>query len=151
MSTKSITPKVIKGSNGKLLSVLGSPVTIKLRGEDTGGAFSQVIAGANPNDGPPLHVHHNEDEAFYVLEGELEIRIGDELHAATPGTLVYGPKGIPHTFRNVGSTYAEMLVTLIPAGFENFFEEAHELGLAGPPQVDDVVAAGRKYDLDFLL
>ena len=151
MSHNGIAPKVVKGEGGKLLNVLGDPVTIKLRGADTGGTFSQVLAGAEPNGGPPLHVHHNEDEAFYVLEGELEIRVGDELHAATPGTLVYGPKGIPHTFRNVGQTPAKMLVTLIPAGFERFFEEVHELGTAGPPPVDQVVALGKSYNLDFLL
>jgi quercetin dioxygenase-like cupin family protein len=151
MSKVGIVPKVIKSEGGKTLNVLGDPVMIKLRGDETGGAFSQIIAGAEPNCGPPLHVHHNEDETFYVLEGELEIRIGDQLHVGTPGTLVFGPRNIPHTFRNVGQAPAKMLVTLVPAGFERFFEEVHELGTAGPPPVDQVVALGRTYNLDFLL
>jgi len=151
MDSKEIAAKVVKSDAGRILNVLGDPNIIKLRGEDTGGKFAQVIVGAAPNSGPPLHVHHDEDEIFYVLDGELEFRVGDELYVAPPGTVVYGPKDIPHTFRNVGQVPAQMLVTMIPAGFERFLEEVHELGTAGPPTISTLVALGRAYNLDFLL
>ncbi len=77
-----------------------------------------------PNHPIPLHIHHAEDEALWVLEDQLTVRVGDRTSAAGPGSLIFGPKGVPHTFRVEGSTPARLLVLMVPGGGEGFFVEA---------------------------
>jgi quercetin dioxygenase-like cupin family protein len=101
----------------------GSLMTIKARAEDTGGALGLVEAHFRQQGfGPPLHVHSREDEAFYILEGEIRFRQGEDEFVGGPGSWVWGPRGIPHAFR-VHSRGARALVMLTPGGFERMFEE----------------------------
>jgi quercetin dioxygenase-like cupin family protein len=105
----------------------GGPLTFKVRGEQTGGvltAFENVVA---PGDGPPLHTHANEDESWYVLEGRLRFRLGDERSDAPRGSFVFVPRGLPHCFQNVGDTPARILVAFTPSGMEAFFDRFAEL------------------------
>jgi quercetin dioxygenase-like cupin family protein len=81
---------------------------------------------------PPLHVHHREDEAFYVLEGEYSVFIGDAVIAASAGTWVWGPRGVPHGYQ-VHSERGRHLSLVMPGGFEAFFEEAAAIAT---PQAD---------------
>lgn len=67
----------------------------------------------------PLHVHHREDEGFYVLEGEVTFYVGDETHEAGPGSFVMGPKDVPHRYE-VKTPKARLLMLFSPAGFEGF-------------------------------
>ena len=99
----------------------GSLMTIKARAEDTGGALGLVEARFYRGFGPPLHVHTREDEAFYVLEGDIRIRQGDDEFVAGPGAWVWGPRGVPHAFK-VESENARALVLVTPGGFEQMFE-----------------------------
>jgi quercetin dioxygenase-like cupin family protein len=100
----------------------GGPLTFKVRGEQTNGsltAFENVVA---PGDGPPLHVHANEDEAWYVIEGLLRFRLDEQLAAAPAGTFVFVPRRTPHCFQNAGDTPARILVLFTPSGMEHFFD-----------------------------
>jgi hypothetical protein len=85
----------------------------------------------------PLHVHHREDEAFWILEGELTFQVGDETIKASPGSFLYGPRDVPHRY-TVDSGPARMLFLLSPAGFEEFIyatsEPAKERTLLPPPE-----------------
>lgn len=150
MPTDPPTVKIVPPGQGQVLSVLGDFITCRATGADTGGAYSLVETNTPPRVGPPLHVHHREDEGFYVIAGEFEIQVGDRTLHATPGTFAFLPRDIPHRFQNVGSTTGKLLVTLSPPGFERFFEEVHDLSRQGPPQIEKVVALGRKYDLEFV-
>lgn len=110
----------------------GGPLTFKVRGAQTGGAltaFENVIA---PGDGPPLHVHANEDEAWYVLEGDLRFRLDDRVTSAPAGSFVFVPRGTPHCFQNVGSGPARILVLFTPSGMERFFDRFAELPAFDP-------------------
>lgn len=100
----------------------GSLMTIKARAEDTGGALGLVEANFYEGFGPPLHVHHREDEGLYVLEGEIRFRQGDDEFVAGPGTLVWAPREVPHAFK-VQPGGARALVIVTPGGFERMFEE----------------------------
>jgi quercetin dioxygenase-like cupin family protein len=101
----------------------GSLMKIKARAEDTGGALGLVEATFRQQGfGPPLHVHSREDEAFYVLEGQIRFRQADREFVAGPGTWVWGPRGVPHAFK-VESQGARALVMVTPGGFERMFEE----------------------------
>jgi quercetin dioxygenase-like cupin family protein len=119
------------GEGTTIQGPVGGPLTFKARAAQTGGtltAFENVIA---PGEGPPAHTHENEGESWYVLEGTLRFRLGDELHAAPRGSFVFVPPGVPHCFQNVGDEPARILVLFSPAGMEAFFERFAELP-AGP-------------------
>jgi quercetin dioxygenase-like cupin family protein len=88
--------------------------------EQTGGAFGLVAARLTPEDGPPPHVHHGEDETFLVLDGLLRFRVGAEEFEAGAGALVFAPRDIPHCF-TVESDTARILTMVTPGGLERFF------------------------------
>jgi mannose-6-phosphate isomerase-like protein (cupin superfamily) len=115
----------IRPGDGRSLRVLGEVVTYKITSERTGGAYSLFEVVSEPGGGPPPHVQHREDEAFYVLDGEYEF-LDNDGHTMRVGTgsLVYVPKGNLHTYKNVGTTPGKMLVSQTPGGLhERFFEE----------------------------
>lgn len=88
---------------GKKLWVTDELMTFKATGEDTGGAYSLTDSMVPPQGGPPPHVHHREDEAFWVLEGELEVYVGEHTFKAEAGSFVHLPKGVLHSYQNAGS------------------------------------------------
>ena len=100
----------------------GSLVKIKARAEDTDGALGVVDASFYQGFAPPLHVHTREDEALYVLEGQIRFRRGDAEFVAGPGTWLWGHRGVPHAFK-VESESARVLIVVTPGGFERMFEE----------------------------
>ncbi|SEK76124.1 cupin domain-containing protein [Streptacidiphilus jiangxiensis] len=108
---------------------------VLLRAEHTYGELSLVEFITPPGTGPRPHVHHREAETFYVLDGAYEFLVGDRTVRAEPGTLVHGPSGITHGFRNVGDTPARLLCAFTPGGVETMFEEMAAL-LASPGPVD---------------
>ena len=87
---------------------------------DTGGALALWESLLPRGFSPPLHVHSREDEAFYVLDGELTFRLGDRLVPAPAGTFLWGPRDVPHQFR-VDSPTARLLTLFVPGGGEEIF------------------------------
>lgn len=112
----------------------GALATIKATGEQTGGRYTLVEILAPEGEGV-LHVHHLEDEGFYILEGEITLYVGEQKIKARPGSFAFGPKDVPHAFR-VDSGPARMLFILSPAGLEGFIRESSEpaRSLSIPPQ-----------------
>ena len=125
---------------GKALPVPRHP--IKATKEDTGGAYSLLEVNVTGG-GPPQHIHKAEEEGFYVLEGEVNIKIGDQTISGPAGSFVLIPRGTVHTFWNAGSTPAKLLVIFSPPGFEQFFfetgdeeidiAEKYKIEVVGPP------------------
>ena len=143
---------VLLPGEGKAVQIGGGGlgVVFKLFGTDTGGRFAVVEHPLAPGTlAGPSHVHHKEDEASYVLEGEIMAQIGDQLIQAPVGTLIFKPKGIPHTFWNQGSVPARILEIISPAGFEKYFEELADLVVPGsPPDIPRLMTLAQKYDLE---
>lgn len=104
----------------------GTLVTIKLRGADSGARLTVIETLDHPNAAVPLHVHHREDEAFYVLDGRLKIRVGDQIFAAGPGDFVFAPKELPHGMVVAGSEPLRLLIAVAPAGFDQFVLDTSE-------------------------
>jgi quercetin dioxygenase-like cupin family protein len=98
---------------------LRNRVRIHISGLQTDRAFALLESTGPAGDHTPLHVHHLDDEGFYVLEGELTVWVGDEMHVLRAGESILAPRGVPHTVR-VGDREARWLVTSTPAGFEAF-------------------------------
>ena len=116
----------------------GLLATIKAIGEQTGGRYSLVEILAPDGYEAILHGHHQEDEGFYILEGEMTFYVGDQTIKSRPGSFLFGPKDVPHTFR-VDSGPAKLLFVFTPAGFEGLIRETGEpaRSLIVPPQVDE--------------
>jgi quercetin dioxygenase-like cupin family protein len=93
---------------------------VLLRSEQSGGEVSVIETAPPAGAGPPLH-HHDFDEAFYVLEGELTFQLRDERIQVRAGELVFAPRGVPHTFANLSDAPARQLIVCTPAGFERYF------------------------------
>ena len=131
----------------------GSPTVMRSTGETTDGHFFLLEHLAMPPGmASPYHVHHNEDEAFYILEGTVAFLCDETWHLAGPGTWVYGPREIPHGFRVMGTTPARMLLLGAPAGFEQFvFELRMPLDAApAPPDMALLIATAARYGVDIL-
>jgi quercetin dioxygenase-like cupin family protein len=121
-------PTVVGPGEGRTIEgPAGGPLTFKATGAETGGrltAFENVIA---PGDGPPLHTHASEDEVFYVVEGDLRFKLGEEIRPTPTRSFVFIPRGTAHCFQNIGSDPARVLVLFNPSGMEGFFEPFSEL------------------------
>ena len=95
-------------------------LTVKAGGPEAGHALSQIVVDDPQGTGPPVHIHHNEDETFYVLEGDVTFMVGDERIDLDAGDYCFGPRGVAHAYV-VRSERARMLVTASPAGVEELF------------------------------
>ena len=135
----------------------GDGVTLLAAGNDTNGAYAQVEGALAPGGEAPPHIHHREDETFYVLEGSLEVRLGDSTLVAQPGDYLRVPRGTVHALRNVGERTARVLVTFVPAGLEGFFAEVYQpvAGRTTPPPpppadlIERMLQAAPRYCCEF--
>jgi quercetin dioxygenase-like cupin family protein len=113
-------------------------LTFLATGEQTQGRFTLIDALTRKGNCPPRHLHRSEDESFYILEGEMTAWIGDQAIRGTPGTLIVGPRGVPHSFE-IHSDQLRMLILLTPAGLEGYFKQfcipAPALTLPPPAEV----------------
>jgi len=145
-----MSPIQISNDGGKRVNILGIPMLIRILGRDTGGVLSVVESHDVPGGGPPPHIHSREDETFQILEGDYEFRVGGKTILAKPGTTLFAPRGIPHTYRYLGQTPGRLMCIITPAGFEGFFGE---IGALSPQQQQDtprVMEIAKTFGLEFL-
>ena len=114
----------LRAGEGQSVWSLGGRFTVKLDSALAEGRLSLVESLAFRSTEPPLHVHHREDEAWYVLDGQMTFYVGDRVEVAPSGSFVFAPMGLPHTF-TVDVEPTRVLVLASPGGFEHF---ALELG-----------------------
>jgi len=121
---------VVAPGEGRFIAVgsTGTGVTVKASATETGGLCTIWEGRVPPSTvGAGPHFHRGRDELFFVLEGELVLRIGDETHIARAGTFAFVPRETVHGFHNASSESATLLVVHHPAGFEQFLEEMQKL------------------------
>jgi mannose-6-phosphate isomerase-like protein (cupin superfamily) len=99
---RGVAAGLVHAGEGRSIWVVGDTYTFKATAESTGGMLALMEASIPPGSGPPPHVHTNEDEAFYLLAGVLDISAGEETFAARAGDFVFLPRGTPHCFTNPG-------------------------------------------------
>ena len=85
----------------RLQSGPGRDLVFKVTGDDTGGAFDYFLVEVAPRGGPPLHVHHRQEEAVHVLSGRFKVLVGDEEQVLEQGGFAFMPSGLPHAFLNL--------------------------------------------------
>lgn len=142
-------PKIVRKHQGKVLNVIGDHQNIKLTGKDTNGQYTLIEQNNEPEDSIPPHVHENEDEVFQVLEGIIEMKIGDEKSILNAGDLVFCPKRIPHTWKVIGNEKSKVMLGIFPAGLEVMFEELSQLP-SGPPDMERIGQICGKYNVRIL-
>jgi quercetin dioxygenase-like cupin family protein len=143
-------PIHIPNDGGKKLNILGIPMVIRIHGRDTGGVVSVVESHDVPGGGPPPHIHHREDETFQILEGDYEFMVGGKTIVANPGTTLFAPRGVAHTYRYLGRTPGRLLCVITPSGFEGFFEEIEAMSPQQQQDIPRVIEIGKKFGLEIL-
>jgi quercetin dioxygenase-like cupin family protein len=130
-------PVINPAGRGRVLRAFGEDVTILLDTAQTSGQFTLVTTITPPGGGPPPHLHENEDEVLYVLEGRVSFLADGKWTEVAPGAAVFAPRKSVHTFKNVGNQPSKVLVQITPSGFENFFAAAAaEFAKPGGPDLD---------------
>ena len=120
-----LDPVVVRAGEGEARWWFGALVELKATAADTGGQMTILEVTEPPGMKAPLHVHHRDDEAFWVLEGDVTFEVGDTTIAASAGDYVFGPRDIPHRF-TVGDQGCRMLFILIPGGIEDVIRATSE-------------------------
>ncbi len=142
---------VLAPGEGKLLkSGPGRDLNFKVTGDDTGGAFDYFIVGVAPHGGPPLHVHHLQEETIHVLKGRFKLRIGDEIFYLDEGGFAYLPSTIPHCFLNLTDEPGEVIVVYTPGGGNRFYEEMGPVARSGAPDRAVLAAIFEKHHMSLL-
>ncbi|MCI0457514.1 MAG: cupin domain-containing protein [Gemmataceae bacterium] len=150
---------VMHSGQGRSFWVVGDRYTLLATGEDTGGSYALIEALVPPGGGPPPHIHHREDEAFYVIEGELAFHADGQSYRAGPGAWVTLAKGSLHHFKNEGAGQARMLIVVHPAGLEKFFAEVGReatgvdsgAGVVTPAEIEKLLAVAPRYGIEIRL
>jgi quercetin dioxygenase-like cupin family protein len=153
----SVSPIAYCQGEGETFWSFGALATIMASAETTGGRVAVIELLAPKGAGSPLHVHHSEDEWFYVTEGELTFWVGGRVIRAPTGAFVFGPRDIPHTF-TVGSAQARFLLVAEPGGFEKSLRELSQPALtltppppaSEPPDMELIVATAARYGIEIL-
>lgn len=134
-------------------------MTFLATGEDTQGRFALMEAVGRKGNVPPPHIHHREDETFYVLEGEMTASVGDRTIKAAPGTMVFLPRDVVHSFV-IESEHLRMLILTTPAGLEGWYKEfaVPAPAMTLPPaaetpysEIQEMLAVAPKFGLEFVL
>lgn len=130
---------------------LGAQTWQRATDAQTGGALGLIEQVIAPGFASPYHVHHKEDESFYVLEGTMRFYSEGCAWDAGAGGFAFLPRDIPHGFRVMGDTPARVLLLMTPGGFEGFVAELSEPSPpAGPPDMGHLMRVAEKYGIDIL-
>jgi len=136
---------------GKGIAIRGTMISVKVSGDDNGGGFVLFEVPASPLSGPPLHVHHIEDEWFHVLEGQLKVQIGSRLFTLEQGASAYLPRRVPHAWQTVGQQPARFLSLAQPAGrLEAYMVALSALVRQGAPDAASMKALFEKYEMEMI-
>ena len=142
---------IVEHGDGRPIHVVGDEVTIKISSSDTDGAFAVFEGRTRPLHGPPLHLHRDQDEWWYIIEGEYRFEVdGEEIYAGA-GATVFAPRGSRHTFQNIGTTPGRTVTTVVPGGLDIFFEEIETVAPRGTvPDAAQMVPIFEKHGLELL-
>jgi quercetin dioxygenase-like cupin family protein len=154
---QAVAPIALGPGEGEALWAFDCLITVKASSETSGGRVAVLEHLAARGAGSPLHVHHREDEWFYVIDGELTFWVGGQVIEAPAGAFVYGPREIPHTF-TVSSERARFLLVAEPGGFEGMLralgEPARSLTIppspTEPPDMALIVQVVAEYGIEIL-
>lgn len=142
---------IVLPGEGEPLRAFGDEITFHLGGAQTGGRYTVCSDVTPPGGGPPPHYHTQEDEWFIPLEGRVEFFLDGVWQEVPLQSVVFIPRGVVHTFRNIGDTPSKMLIHTSPAGFDIFFERcAAEFAKDGPPDMERIIAISAEHGIFYI-
>ncbi|HUO06742.1 MAG TPA: cupin domain-containing protein [Phycisphaerae bacterium] len=141
---------ITSAGEGEYLSVVGESIRILLDSNATGGKCVMFENISPVGNGPPLHRHGRDDEYFFVLEGTMKFIVDGRESIVKAGGATFAPRGSVHAFSNIGNAPCRMLVMCTPGGLEGPFREVDRLGRDGSVTMEALVAAFKRFDLEFV-
>lgn len=154
-TTQTLSATAVPAGEGEAIWWFDSLAEIKATAADTGGLMTIVEVTCPPHEAAPLHVHHREDEAFWILAGDVTIEVGETTIECHAGDYAFGPRDVPHRY-TVGAAGCAMLFILTPGGFEGLVRDmgrpAESRTLPPPSMLDfgHVAAVAEKYGCELL-
>jgi quercetin dioxygenase-like cupin family protein len=142
---------IVPPNGGHAVRAFGNEILFKLTAEQTAGSLSLGLATVPAgSDGPPPHVHDAEDELFLIVDGQYRVCVDGAWSDAGPGSVVYLPRGIAHTFHVVGAQDGRHWVLTKPGGFDRFYARcADEFAAGGPPDRAKLTAIAAEHGMRF--
>jgi len=140
---------VLRPGEGRTIDLGGFRMSVKATHAQTNGAFSLIEAQEPPGFGPPLHIHRDAAEAFYVLEGEYIIFLDGREASCPAGSFIFIPAGVPHGFR-VGDVPSRKLNLYTPAAMIGYFDELADATKVGDVDPDTLSEIARRYSMDVI-
>ena len=131
--------------------MLGSMMSLQVSSAQTHGVSSTLAVDVAPGHEPPMHVHTREDETYVVTRGHFRFYRGNQTFEGGPGSVVFFPRNVPHTFKVIGAAPGRLVFTLVPPGLENMFSTISKRGLTLPKDARAIVALGKTYGITYLL
>ena len=122
----------------------------RTKSSETNEVFSVIELVTEPRQGVATHVHQYEDELVYIIDGEIEVMLGEQKMNAGAGIMALLPRGIPHSFRNVGNRPSRILDVILPGKFDNYFVELGKLYRAGEPSSEQMDKLAQQYGVKYV-
>jgi quercetin dioxygenase-like cupin family protein len=140
---------IVRPEQALPIKAFGLDLRILLTTEATGGAISVLMGWHKPGEGPPDHVHFNQEEMFFIVEGTYELTIDGQTSTAGPGAIVFIPRDVVHRFKNVGNTTACMLDWTLPGGQDHYFKAISDLAAGDGFTSKKVMEISKTFDTNF--
>jgi mannose-6-phosphate isomerase-like protein (cupin superfamily) len=148
MTDSAQRPIILQPGEGRSIDMGSFRMSVKASSDETGGAFTLLEADEPPGFGPPMHIHHDAAEAFFVVAGEYVIFVEEQEFACSAGSFIYIPAGVPHGFR-VGSEHSRKLNFYTPAAMIGYFDELAQLaGTEMDPE--ELAQMARRYGMEVI-
>lgn len=128
---------------------MGDPMRFIMTAEQTGGAYALAEQEVRPGNGAPPHIHHHEDESFYILEGEFAATVDGVEKRLCAGDYIHIPRGAVRSFTNVGRANGRLLILHVPGSASGFYIAMGKLPF--PPNMADIIALGQRYGIEVVL
>jgi len=148
--TSPLQAAIVRPEQAPSIKPFGLDLKVLLSTEATGGATSVLMGWLKPGEGPGDHVHFNQEEIFFILEGTYEMTVSGQTTTAGPGTIVFIPRNVVHRFKNVGDTTGCMLDMSLPGGHDQYFKAISDLTTDGCLTGEKVMEINKKFDTKFL-
>jgi len=146
----SLQPAIVSREQALAIKPFGIDMRILLSTEATGGAISVIMAWHKPGEGPPDHVHFDQEEMFFIVEGTYELTVGGQTSTAGPGTIVFIPRTTVHRFKNIGDTTACMLDWSLPGGQDRYFTAMAEVAAGDTFSGEKMREINKRFNTNFL-
>jgi quercetin dioxygenase-like cupin family protein len=140
---------IVRPEQALRIKPFGLDMKVLLTTEATGGAISVLMGWHKPGEGPPDHVHFDQEETFFILEGTYELTVDGQTTTAAAGTIAFVPRNVVHRFKNIGDTTACMLDWSLPGGQDHYVKAISDLAASDGFTGEKVMAISKKFDTNF--